>query len=421
MPPSIRRARCTLLPPVYYPLPSSATFLVVTIILFSPFPRPVCLAPLTADDFNFPSSDDSGDDALRSVGLDAPTADNFSDPYDADDSRAMDIDLYDVGPDPAPPHHVPLPPDDDSDYFDRLLHLSPSGSYDHEFSSAFMPPLHSSPAAADEGASDDGPSTDELEFQAASSLPPGPRREEAFRRLADRVGHVGTTWPWQPQPLPPDVPDIPPYNNGASTASQTFISVPPIVSPRLESVLAAGLHQHHSTIGWYPDGTYTSRDHELHSRDRDTTRLPLTYGPVPSPPWPPFMVQLRSATQTPRSWTHRAPPSAQGYLRIPFITGRHDTHLGRTWISLPAPIFPYIPNAPDRHGVRAASAPYATGTWIPSSWPRSHPSHVWPWYPSIGPLPPPGREVGASPPPPPPSSLPLLPPDQFPPSHLRSR
>lgn len=371
-----------------------------------------CCASLPADDY-FSDSDD--DDIFRDLPLDAPTpSPAANDPYDADDSLVMDVDaanedFYDVenqniannlegAASSTPPDRLPLPPDgsdqdrgsssvvpsldDGDDYFDRFF-----ASLPNDVDPSILQPLHTSTPTSPPPRSPSPPDTPQ-ELAEAQALPPGAARDEAFRRLADRVGHVGTTWPWQNPGM--DESDVAPYRDGAHASVQTYISVPPFIPRRLDTVLAAGFHQHHGTVGYYPDGTFRGNDPELHSRDQDTTRLPLTYGPVPSPPWPPFMARLRSATQTPRAWTHRAPPAAQGYLHLPTLVGRHDPVLRRTWVPLPAPVQPFIPDVPDRHGVRGASAPYATGTWIPSSWPRSHPSHVWPWLPAVGPLPPPG-------------------------------
>lgn len=246
---------------------------------------------------------------------------------------------------------------DDNEYFDVLLNSFPDsipGLLDAEDA------RRSSPRSSETDTTTD-------EINRACDMPPGPQRDAAFGNIARYInarrhctsGNCHCTPP--PSPSPPS----PPATAGRHhAASQTYVSLPERLSDRLHRTLLAGLHSRHTLQLRHPDGTYTDHNAALHSRDRDTAPGRQVYGPVPHAPWPPFMQNINGITQTPLGFTIHTPPSEMDYLRIGLHRGLHDPIQHRTWVPVPAPIQPYIPDLLPDQGLSFAVSRYATGMWI---------------------------------------------------------
>ena len=198
--------------------------------------------------------------------------------------------------------------------------------------------------------------TDDL-FQAVS-LPYGPDRDAIFLRIGANLDarHRRIFTPpgagvWYAGPP----------KQTTSAGTQTYISLPGAMPHRKEKAVLAALHAEHRREGEHRSGApYETRNSALHSRDQDTSQGAMRTGPISNPPWAPFMREIRAQTQTPRDWMHTIAPAAQGYVQAPPIRGLHYPDSGNTWITINPPVYPYIPDTDDNHGVRAGSAPHAT-------------------------------------------------------------
>ena len=254
---------------------------------------------------------------------------------------------------------------DDNEYFDQLLNSFPES----------LPDLLDAEDSrhGNSRSSDTDTTTDEI--NRACDLPPGPGRDAAFGNIARYAnarrictsGRCRCTPPSTPPSLSP-----PPLDGRHHASSQTHVSLPERLSARLHRTLLAGLHSRHTLQQRHPDGTYTDPNAGLHSRDRDTSPGRRIYGPVPHTPWAPFMQHINGMAQTPIGFTIHTPPSEMDYLRIGLHRGLHDPTLQRTWVPVPAPIQPYIPDLIPGREISFAVSRFATGMWIYSG--RSPPT-----------------------------------------------
>ena len=155
--------------------------------------------------------------------------------------------------------------------------------------------------------------------------------------------------------------------------TQTYISLDPTLPQHLDRTTTAALHHQH---GFEPGATGTFRDRNplLHSRDVDT-RKDVTYGPIATARWPPYMREINAETQTPFQWSHLVHPTRAEYLLGHVPRGHHRTTDGSTRIAVPPPAHAHIPSTADRHGIKGAAAPYASTLLVPAPrWPRGPPS-----------------------------------------------
>ena len=222
------------------------------------------------------------------------------------------------------------------------------------------PTVHSTAAADSPGSPASASTTDD--FIAGIDSSSSAARAEFFARVKKKLD-IRDAVALNP---PPRDPAAPVSVNDAET--QTYISLRPTLPQRLDRTIAAALHHGH---GFEPGahGAYSDRNPLLHTKDADTTGH-LRFGPISTPPWPPYIRHASAETQTPLRWSSHVHPTRLSYLHDFVADGRHYAEDGRTRITIPPPVHPRIPGVFDHHGVAAARAPYATTLMVRApNWP----------------------------------------------------
>ena len=228
---------------------------------------------------------------------------------------------------------------DDSDYFDAFINSIRPDIPEARFGLARFvghPTGDSHPGASIGIPANDRPAvspsssaTTTDDMLEALDMPEGhPQRTAIVRRIGAQLAARQASLPIVPLPRRSGT-----AAHSRNAHAQTYISLPPRLSGRMERTITAALHDRH--------------------------RLVL------APQWPAFTSTLNAEAQTPLAWTHGTIPAAQEYTWLPPIRGVHSTSRGGTYINLPAPAQPHIPDIPDESGISAGRAPYATQLFVP--------------------------------------------------------
>lgn len=196
--------------------------------------------------------------------------------------------------------------------------------------------------------------SDELDI--AFAMPDGPARDRLFAAIGRKVDARAAAWA-------PDPPDHGPATERRTTATQTFMSVPPSAPRWLERAVARHLHDSHRRVRPPPGGQAYVDPLLVHqSHHRHTAGNVVVPGPVAHHAWPPFMAHAHELSQTPLEWDHTRAPSQGRYLVPRGFVGRHVPGRGISWVDLG--VAPDVQFTTDDGGVLGGAPALASGFWI---------------------------------------------------------